>query len=342
VILDRELLWRNAARVIPLGSSSAWSEARILEASDAVMLVRRESGEMVRFNADRSQIPIAPDEVRGIESFDVSPDEKEVVFSGRRGSGLDVGLVSTEGSRVSWIVPDQLDEVGVSWAPRGSKVTYQVRAPYGTLVRSVHVPTSWQLVVDLPFARVHSLSWEPRAEKFAVLHSGPTHSPAVEWISFGGEVRSILLESSSVADGEAEPFSDGVMIRPKTLRYNQKVPLIIVVAGDPLAWSPALADARRAEVAVATVTEQGLKQALADARATGWIDTTRLYVVGRPLDAEPLVGIVTDYRFVLSDGPARFRSPEGDRPVVEGKERNALDSFAVKSILGEPAPARRK
>lgn len=342
VILENELLWRNGDRVIPLGSAAVWSKARILDESDAVMLVRRESGQLVRFNADRSQLPIAPDEIREIESFDVSPDEKEVVFSGRRTESLDVGLVSTQGSKVSWIVPDQLDEVGVTWAPRGSKVTYQVRAPYGTILRSVHVPTSWQLAVDLPFARVHSLSWEPRAEKYAVLHSGPTHSPAVEWISFGGEVRSMLVGSSSVADGEAEPFSDGVMIRPKTLRYNQKVPLILVVADDPLAWRSSFADARRAEVAVAAVTDKGLTQAIMDAEATGWIDTTRLFVVGRPIDAGPLTGVTMDYRFVPASGTPRLRAPEDGRQVIEGEERNAADSLAVATILGRLAPTRGK
>jgi len=337
VILDDRLIWRRGNRVIPLGTTMEWSDARILAQSDAVILVRRDSGTLVRFNADGVQLLIAVDEVKAVESFDVSPDEKELVFSGRRTDSFDVGLVSTQGSKVSWIVPDQLDEVGVSWAPRGSKVTYQVRAPYGTILRSVHVPTSWQLAVDLPFSRVQALSWEPRAEKFAVLHSGPTHSPAIEWISFGGEVRSMVAPSRWSAEGESEPFSDGVLIRPATLRYNQKVPLIIVVVDDALTWRPALAEARKGEVAVAVVSEKGLTQALSDARVTGWIDSAQLYVIGRPLEAAPLTVAAPELRFTAGEGTPRFRLLGKPGSVVEGKERDALESFAVASILDKIA-----
>src|ERR1051325_5739193 len=71
-----------------------------------------------------------------IQSFDVSTDRGEVVFSAKRADDFDIGLVALEGSDVHWIPPERMDETDVQWAPRGNKVSYVVHAPGGATVRT--------------------------------------------------------------------------------------------------------------------------------------------------------------------------------------------------------------
>ena len=67
----------------------------------------------------RGNVPLTPP-YRQIESFDVSLDRREIVFSAKRESNFDVGLVSLDGSQVNWIPEDPADEVSPRWAPRGN------------------------------------------------------------------------------------------------------------------------------------------------------------------------------------------------------------------------------
>lgn len=331
-----ELVWQNGDRIVKVGRADEWDEVRILDDSDALVLMKRRPASVARISAADARVQLLQDELAEIDSIDIAPDEKELVLSARRKDNFDVGLLSTEGSRINWVVPDPLDEIGVTWAPRGNKVTYQVVAPFGTILRSVHVPTSWQLAVDLPFSRVHALAWEPKAEKFAVVYSGASHSPAVEWISFGGEVRSTIAAPASHAIGEIEPFSDGVLIRPEIFRYNEKVPLILLVADDPLRWRRANGEAREAGLAVGVVTTEGVAQALSDLKTIGWVDETRTVVIGRPADSPPLA--VREVRFAPGGTEPRVVAADGGSEVIEGSDRDAVESFAVARLLASLRP----
>lgn len=331
-----ELVWRREGRPVNVGRADEWDEVRILADSDALVLMKRRPASIARISAS-ARLDLLQEELAEIESIDIAPDEKELVLSARRKDNFDVGLLSTEGSRINWVVPDPLDEISVTWAPRGSKVTYQVVAPFGTILRSVHVPTSWQLAVDLPFSRVHALAWEPKAEKFAVVLSGAGHSPAAEWISFGGEVRSTISAPAARAIGEIEPFSDGVLVRPEIFRYNEKVPLILLVADDPLRWRRVTREARDAGYAVGLVTTQGMTQALSDLKSIGWVDRSRTVVIGRPADSPPLAN-QREVRFAEGGNEPRVVAAGDGSEVIEGNDRDAVESFAVARLLARLRP----
>src|SRR5690242_1155451 len=56
------------------------------------------------YNGERGLTP----QFASIQPFDVSLDRREVVFSAKRGDNFDVGLVSLEGSDISWIPPERV------------------------------------------------------------------------------------------------------------------------------------------------------------------------------------------------------------------------------------------
>src|SRR5438270_9260030 len=91
-----------------------------------------------------------------IDSFDVSFERKEVVFSAQRKDNFDIGLVSMDGSDIHWIPEDPADEVRVQWAPRGNKVSYILHTATGSIVRTVHIPTATPLSVDFPNTEIRS------------------------------------------------------------------------------------------------------------------------------------------------------------------------------------------
>ncbi|HEX3070576.1 MAG TPA: hypothetical protein VHX14_18555, partial [Thermoanaerobaculia bacterium] len=68
-----------------------------------------------------------------IDSFDVSLDRKEVVFSARRKDNFDIGLVSIDGSDIHWVPQDPVDETDVQWAPRGNKVSFILHTLTGSI-----------------------------------------------------------------------------------------------------------------------------------------------------------------------------------------------------------------
>src|SRR6185436_5635578 len=88
----------------------------------------RESGVRVQGNALVRGEKKLTEAFVAIDSFDVSESRGEVVFSAKRTDNFDVGLVSTDGSPISWVPVEAVDEVGVQWAPRGNKVSYIVRS----------------------------------------------------------------------------------------------------------------------------------------------------------------------------------------------------------------------
>lgn len=229
-----------------------------------------------------------------IDSFDVSADRREVVFSAKRKErgNFDIGLVSADGSDVHWIPEDPADETGVEWAPRGNKVSYIVHGKEGDLVRTVHIPTAFQLTVDFPLSIAGPLAWEPAAERYAVVTESPSASPAVEIRRYEGEGRQTLIPPTAKLDLNVDRLggsaTDAILLAPATTRYGEKLPLVVwLTDGNVFAWNDARAALeRQTRVAIAVVPrtierlDSGFWEA---ARAIPWIDSSRVYVV----DAQP-------------------------------------------------------
>src|SRR5439155_20935863 len=93
-----------------------------------------------------------------IQSFDVSLERREIVFSAKRADNFDIGLLSLDGSEIHWVPEDPADETDVQWAPRGKKDSYGVVTKAGDVVRTVHIPTAVQLSVPFPYAAVRTLA----------------------------------------------------------------------------------------------------------------------------------------------------------------------------------------
>jgi len=123
-------------------------------ASSQLHIVKTAAGAALA-NGDKVLTPF----YAAIDSFDVAPEGDLAVFSARRRDNFDIALVATAGSEVKWIPPDPQDEVAVQWAPRGSKVSYIIRAATGDVIRSVHVHTAAQVASTFPYGRVHSYAW---------------------------------------------------------------------------------------------------------------------------------------------------------------------------------------
>jgi len=248
--------------------------------SGAVRIVTAATGEkLVRGSRD-----VTP-EFAAIDSFDFSSERGEVAFSAQRGTGFDTGfdiaLVSSEGGDVKWMPNDPADEVDVQWAPRGHKVSYVIRGRSGDVVRTLHIPTAAQLVAGFPYARVRALAWEPRGERYAVAYETPDASQRVEVMTYGGSERSLTVPPAVATGAEIEPGPEGsIVLRPESLRYGEKLPVVVWVSSDPLAWNDArgmmLRNARVGCV-ITRVASQTLWRSLA---GIPWLDLQRSFVVG--------------------------------------------------------------
>ncbi|HVR38331.1 MAG TPA: hypothetical protein VMU84_04495 [Thermoanaerobaculia bacterium] len=216
-----------------------------------------------------------------IDSFDVSLERKEVVFSAKRGDNFDVGLVSVDGSEIHWIPTDPADEVAVQWAPRGNKVSYFVRGRAGDVVRTVHIPTAFRLDVGFPNATLHALEWEPAAEHYSVALDSVDASDRVENLRYGGEERRVTVPPGVKLDVEVEPFaSDALIVRPSSLRYNERLPLIVWIAAERNVWNDARgALLQRVRAACVVTTREPDSAFWSAARATQWIDMTKVFIV---------------------------------------------------------------
>ena len=211
-----------------------------------------------------------------IDSFDVSRDRREVVFSARRTTSFDIGLVSLDGSDIHWIPEDPNDEVAVQWAPRGNKVSYIVHTPGGDLVRTVHIPTSVQLSVDFPYATVRSLRWEPAGERYFVVLTSPDASERTESMRYGGEQRRVEVAPKVRLDVVVEPLAGGIVLRPSALRYGEKLPLVVWIAPRLYDWSDTRgALLQRDRVACVIVTRQPDEAFWRAVRDVPWIDASK-------------------------------------------------------------------
>jgi len=210
-----------------------------------------------------------------IDSFDISLDRREVVFSAKRTTNFDVGLVSLDGSDIHWIPEDPNDEVAVQWAPRGNKVSYVIRTPVGDIVRTVHIPTSVQVAVDFPYSSVRSLRWAPDGERFFVVVTSPDVSERTESMRYGGEERRVEIAPKVRLDVAIEPLAAGIVLRPP-LHYNEKLPLVVWIAPRLFDWSDARAALlQRDRVACVIVTKPPDEAFWTAVRAVPWIDASK-------------------------------------------------------------------
>ena len=146
--------WRTVPQARPIGGLTfAGAELVVAEAVDPkaddgpIGLMSDSSG--VRLT---NGVKILTESFAAVNSLSYSESRGEVVFSARRDSDFDIGLVSSDGSSINWLPDDPADEVDVRWAPRGNKVSYVIRAPGGDLVRTFHVPTSFEFAIPFPYA----------------------------------------------------------------------------------------------------------------------------------------------------------------------------------------------
>src|SRR5438270_9843978 len=152
------------------------------------------------FNGSKALTP----KFAAIDSYDVSLERKEVVFSAKRKDNFDVGLVSIDGSDIHWIPEDPADEVGVQWAPRGNKVSYILHTPTGSIMRTVHIPTATPLSIGFPTTQIDALRWEPKAERFALVIESPDTSPHAVSMTYAGENRREIKAPSDRLDVSIE------------------------------------------------------------------------------------------------------------------------------------------
>jgi len=211
-----------------------------------------------------------------IDSFSVSPERREVVFSAKRAANFDVGLVSLDGSEIHWIPEDPNDETAAQWAPRGNRVSYIVHTPGGDIVRTVHVPTSIQATADFPYASVRSLRWAPDGERYFVVVTSPDASERTESMHFGGEERRVEVAPKVRLDVAIEPLAGGIVLRPSAIRYGEKLPLVVWVAPRLYGWNDRRgALLQRDRVACAIVTKPPDDAFWQAVREVPWIDASK-------------------------------------------------------------------
>ena len=215
-----------------------------------------------------------------IDSYDVSLERREVVFSAKRDKSFDVGIVSLDGSDIHWVPEDPADEVGVKWA--GNKISYIIHRAGGDLVRTVHVPTAMQQAADFPYATVKSMTWDPSGERYSVVLTSPDASEQTVSLKFDGGGRQTTSPPKVKLDVNVEPFAGGVLLRPSLLRYNERLPLVVWRSDKPLEWNGergALMKENRIAVAV-------VAQLPATLPNEPWLDASRVfYVCDRAGDA---------------------------------------------------------
>lgn len=226
---------------------------------------------------------VLADNLGTIDSLDLSESRGEVAFSSKRESGFDIALISTDGRAVHWMPSDPADEVAVQWAPRGNKISYVIRANGGDVVRTLHIPTSYQFAVPFAGATIHALAWGSQAERYAVAYSTVDASDRVEVLKYDGAERRTAIRPERELDVEVVSFAPGaILLRPRDLRYDEKLPLVVWVADD-FAWNDAraalLTNARVAVLVTKSSPNEDLWRATA---GTVWLDPSQMFIVDGP------------------------------------------------------------
>jgi len=287
------------------------------------------------FNGEK---PLTP-QFLAIDSFDYSAERKEVVFSAKRSTNFDVGLVSIDGSDIHWIPEDPADEVAVQWAPRGHKVSFIVHNSSADIVRTVHVPTSAQLVVAFPYARVRDLRWDMAAERYAVVVSSPDASERIESVKYDGDAKRVDTPPSVRLDVNLEPLADGVVLRPNTMRYGEKLPLVVRIDAHPLEWNDlnaAIVRAGRVALAIAgKAPDAAFWRAVRDVQ---WIDAAKPIVIGASGN-EPNVTYIAPSESIAPD---RYARRGGTLLVAPGRVQSFAAGFVSQQLKGIPPPNGRR
>jgi hypothetical protein len=261
-----------------------------------------------------------------IDSFDVSLERREIVFSAKRTDNFDVGLVSLDGSDIHWIPEDPADEVGVQWAPRGNKVSYVVRSRGGDLVRTVHIPTSMQLTTEFPFGRVHALAWDPRAERYAVSWSSVDAADRIEVMAYAGNERNLSVAPAVKLPVEVEPIGGALMLHPSGVRYNEKIPLVDWRTGDRNEWSDARGALERDVTVACAVIDRDPDDAFWAAVASiPWIDSGHAYVIGVKMVAPAGVRVSQE---AAAPAGATWVVPDASVPAGRYRKRDNIVSVA--------------
>ncbi|MFN2442073.1 MAG: hypothetical protein ABR517_05270 [Thermoanaerobaculia bacterium] len=318
------LIWPDGTR--SEGALGARDFRLLPDAASAVAITREIDGErLVRLDAG-GEVAVLAGPFAAIDSFDLSPDGVEAVLSARRDDNFDVALASTAGGEVNWIGPDPLDETMVSWAPRGSKVTYKIEAPMGSVLRSVHVPTGFQRSFSWPGTLVRGLSWQPLAEKFVVLAESPAWPPHARIADYAGDAWNPLFGDAVPVAGDPEPAAalrNTWVWAPRDLRYGESVPLIVWLEGGELwEWNGVRADLQQNLRIGTAVLGRGTEQ-------PGWLKA----LLSELRWADP--GQV----FVVTAGSSRVAPGGTDRAVIlapPGDERFEWAAELVELSSGEP------
>ena len=221
-------------------------------------------------------------QLAAIQSFDVSLERREVVFSARHDrDDFDIGLVSLDGSDIHWFPSDPADETDVQWAPRGNKVSYIVHLKTADVVRTVHVPTATQLSVEFPYATVRRLEWDKAGQRYAVVVTSPDASDRIESMKYDGTGRRTDVAPAEKLDVAEEPLAGGVILRPSAMHYGEKLPLVVWVADPPFVWSADRAALMRKERVACAIMRRAPDDAFRAAISnTPWIDSSRITVHG--------------------------------------------------------------
>jgi hypothetical protein len=267
-----------------------------------------------------------------IDSLDLSESRGEVAFSAGTAHGYDIGLVSSDGGDVHWMPSDPADEVAVQWAPRGNKISYVIRAGGGDVVRTLHIPTSYQFAIPFAEGTVHAVAWDAKAERFAVAWSTPDASDRVDVVKYDGAERRTAIAPERQLPVDVEPVAPGaIVLRPRDVRYGEKLPVVVWVARD-FAWSDEraalLTNARVAVIVTKHAPDSSLWSA---AEAVGWLDLSRAYVVGATVGAaDDRPGTV-----VITGDPALAAGRSARRGNVVTVPSAVVQSFAAGYIAAQ-------
>lgn len=288
------------------------------------------------FNGDKALTPA----FAAIDSFDVSLDRKEVVFSARRKDNFDIGLVSIDGSDIHWVPEDPADEVGVQWAPRGNKVSFVLHTATGSIVRTVHIPTATPLSVDFPQTQIDALAWEPQAEGYAVVIQSPQASQSLQSMTYAGEKRREVIAPSARLDVSIEPIGGVLVMRPSAMHYNERLPIVLWFDPHPFAWSDARAALmQNARVAVAIAADAS-ESFWREIKSVAWIDSTRTYIVNPSTQqpSNPATLITADARIPAG----RFKRNGNTLLAAPAVVQSFAAAFIADDLKGTPPPNGRR
>jgi hypothetical protein len=179
---------------------------------------------------------------------------------------------------------------------------------------------------------VSQLAWDEPAERFAVVWESADASPRIEVMQYSGEARRIAVPPATRLDVTTTPFAGGLMMRPASVTYNEKFPLIVWMAeGERNRWDAARGALLSGSRAAALVLDRRPEGDLARlVREAGWVDEGRMYVVNASGVAPSLPGAV-----VITGDPAVPGGYYRRSGSLISTHPSDVKSFAARFIAGE-------